>query len=279
MTGAVLAAGTCSNLAGGTLLLAIPVAFAAGLISFLSPCVLPLVPGYLSYVTGLSGADLAGTAAVSDGPGTAVAPAAQLAAQRTHRVLLGSVLFVLGFSLVFISEGTLFGHLGNLGSDYLLEHQTLVNRVGGVLTIALGVVFLGVLPRTQREWRFHRLPRAGVAGAPLLGVLFAVGWTPCIGPTLGTVLQLAFDQSLATAGRGALLTAAYCVGLGVPFVIAGLAFRRALGAFAVVKRHYSLVVWTGGLMLIAVGVLLLTGEWTSLSRHLRDTFSGYTPAC
>jgi cytochrome c-type biogenesis protein len=276
----VLAAGTCSHLAGGTLVLAMPIAFFAGLLSFLSPCVLPLVPGYLSYVTGLSGADLAGTAAVSDGPGTAVAPAAQLAARRTHRVLLGSVLFVLGFSLVFVGEGTLFGHLGNLGSRYLLEHQTLVNRIGGVLTIALGVVFLGVLPRTQREWRFHRLPRAGVAGAPVLGVLFAVGWTPCIGPTLGTVLQLAFDQqSLATAGRGALLTAFYCAGLGIPFVVAGLAFRRAIGAFAVVKRHYGVVVGIGGGMLIVVGVLLVTGAWTTLSQDLRDAFPNPALPC
>jgi cytochrome c-type biogenesis protein len=276
----VLAAATCSHLAGGTLLLAIPVAFLAGLISFLSPCVLPLVPGYLSYVTGLSGADLAGDVAVSDGPGAAVAPAAHLAARHTHRVLLGSVLFVLGFSVVFIGEGTLFGHLGNLGSHWLLTHQTLVNRIGGGLTIALGVIFLGVLPRTQREWRFHRLPRAGVAGAPLLGVLFAVGWTPCIGPTLGTVLQLAFDQqSLATASRGALLTAFYCAGLGIPFVIAGLAFRRAIGAFAVVKRHYGLVVMIGGGLLVAVGVLLLTGTWTTLSNHLRDMFPNPSLPC
>jgi cytochrome c-type biogenesis protein len=280
VTALVLASGTCSDLAGGTLLLAIPVAFVAGLISFLSPCVLPLVPGYLSYVTGLSGADLAGTVATSDGPGTAVAPGARLAAPHTHRVLLGSVLFVLGFSVVFIGEGTLFGHLGNLGSHWLLIHQTLVNRVGGALTIALGIVFLGVLPRTQREWRFHRLPRAGIAGAPLLGVLFAVGWTPCIGPTLGTVLQLAFDQqSLATAGRGALLTAFYCAGLGIPFVIAGLAFRRAIGAFAVVKRHYGVVVMIGGGLLIAVGVLLVTGAWTTLSQNLRDMFPNPSLPC
>jgi cytochrome c-type biogenesis protein len=194
-------------------------------------------------------------------------------------VLVGSVLFVLGFSAVFIGEGTLFGHLGNLGSRFLLEHQTLVNRVGGVLTILLGVVFLGVLPRTQREWRFHRLPRAGVAGAPLLGVVFAVGWTPCIGPTLGTVLQLAFDQSLATAGRGALLTAFYCAGLGIPFIVAGLAFRRAIGAFAVVKRHYAVIVWVGGALLIAVGVLLVTGTWTALSQDLRDLFPNPTLPC
>src|SRR4051812_5320615 len=171
MTNAVLAASTCGHLAGGSLFLAIPVAFVAGLISFLSPCVLPLVPGYLSYVTGLSGADLAGDVSTSDGPGTAVAEATQIAARRTHRVLVGSVLFVLGFSVVFIGEGTLFGHLGNLGSSYLLEHQTPVNRVGGVLTIALGVVFIGVLPRTQREWRVPSPPPGGAGGgAPARGV-------------------------------------------------------------------------------------------------------------
>jgi cytochrome c-type biogenesis protein len=270
------ASSTCQDLANGSLLLAVPVALAAGLISFLSPCVLPLVPGYLSYVTGLSGADLAGsTPAQSDGPGTAATTSFTTAPRRTHRVLAGSVLFVLGFSAVFVSEGALFGNIGSR----LLEHQTAVNRVGGVIAIVLGIVFLGLLPRTQREWRFHRLPRAGIAGAPLLGILFAVGWTPCIGPTLGVVLNLAYADNTATAGRGALLTAVYCIGLGVPFVVAGLAFRHALGAFAVVKRHYGLVIWIGGLMLVAVGVLLLTGEWTQLSRDLRDSFPGYTPAC
>ena len=284
MTGALLAdaATTCQDLANGSLLLALPVALAAGLISFLSPCVLPLVPGYLSYVTGLSGADLAGSTGrlsdepLSDGPGTAATTSLSPTSQRrTHRVLAGSVLFVAGFSAVFVSEGALFGNIGSR----LLEHQTVVNRVGGVIAIVLGVVFLGLLPRMQREWRFHRLPRAGIAGAPLLGILFAVGWTPCIGPTLGVVLNLAYADNTATAGRGALLTAVYCLGLGVPFVVAGLAFRHALGAFAVVKRHYGVVIWVGGLMLVAVGVLLLTGEWTQLSRDLRDSFPGYTPAC
>jgi cytochrome c-type biogenesis protein len=270
------AAATCQHWANGSLLLAAPVALLAGLISFLSPCVLPLVPGYLSYVTGLSGADLAGTSqTVSDGPGTAVATQLAPRSRPTHRVLLGSVLFVAGFTAVFVSEGALFGNIGG----HLLAHQNAVNRVGGVLAIVLGVVFLGLLPRAQREWRLHRLPRAGLAGAPLLGILFAVGWTPCIGPTLGVVLNLSYADSAATAGRGAFLTSVYCVGLGVPFVVAGLAFRRALGAFAVVKRHYGAVIWTGGLMLIGVGVLLLTGEWTSMSRHLRDMINGYTPAC
>ena len=276
MTPRVLAdaGSTFGHAAGGSLLLAIPVAMLAGLVSFLSPCVLPLVPGYLSYVTGLSGADLAGTPPVSDGPGTAVAAHLQ-APVRTRRVLIGATLFVAGFSAVFISEGALFGNIGS----HLLEHQTAVNRVGGVLSILLGIVFLGLLPRLQREWRFHRLPRAGLAGAPLLGMLFAVGWTPCIGPTLGVVLNLSYAGSSATASRGALLTAVYCAGLGIPFVIAGVAFRRALGAFAVVKRHYGIVIWTGAALLIAVGVLLLTGAWTHLSNDLRDMFPTYTAPC
>ena len=270
------AGSTCANLADGSLLLALPVALFAGLVSFLSPCVLPLVPGYLSYVTGLSGADLAGTPpAVSDGPGTAVATHLQNHPVRTRRVLIGSTLFVVGFSAVFVSEGALFGNIGS----HLLEHQTAVNRVGGVLSILLGVAFLGLLPRLQREYRFHRLPRAGLAGAPLLGMLFAVGWTPCIGPTLGVVLNLSYADSSATAGRGALLTAVYCAGLGIPFVIAGVAFRRALGAFAVIKRHYGIVIWTGAALLIAVGVLLLTGAWTHMSNDLRDMFPTYTAPC
>src|SRR4051794_13901556 len=262
--------------ANGSLVLAMPVALAAGVVSFLSPCVLPLVPGYLSYVTGLSGADLAAEPPrVSDGPGTAVATAAATRRRQVPRVVVGALLFVLGFTAVFVSEGALFGGIGT----HLLEHQDTVNRIGGIIAIGLGVVFLGALPRMQREWRLHRLPRAGLVGAPLLGMLFAVGWTPCIGPTLGVVLNLAYADNSATAGRGALLTLVYCVGLGMPFVVAGLAFRRALGAFDLVKRHYAVVVWTGGLLLIAVGVLLLTGEWTTLSQHLRSQFPGYSAPC
>ena len=257
------AGSTFQHAANGSLILAIPVAMVAGLVSFLSPCVLPLVPGYLSYVTGLAGSDL------SDGAdGQAVTTGRRV----SGRMLAGSGLFVLGFALVFVSEGALFGHIGN----QLLAHPTLVNRIGGVLAIVLGLVFIGLVPRLQREWRIHRLPKAGIAGAPLLGVLFAVGWTPCIGPTLSVVLALSYTDNAATAGRGALLTFVYCLGLGVPFILSGLAFRHALGAFAVVKRHYGVVVWTGGLLLVAVGVLLLTGTWDTLSRDLRNVFPGYT---
>lgn len=251
-------AGTAfQHAAGGSLLLAIPVALIAGLISFLSPCVLPLVPGYLSYVTGLSGADLA--------------EHRERLRSVSGRVLAGSLLFVLGLAVVYVSEGALFGNIG----VRLQAHQTAVNRVGGIIAILLGIVFIGVLPRTQREWRVHRLPKAGLVGAPLLGVLFAVGWTPCTGPTLGVVLNLSIQDNTATASRGALLTFVYCLGLGIPFIVTGLAFRHALGAFAVVKRHYGVVVWAGGLLLIAVGVLLLTGVWNTIANDLRHVGSSY----
>jgi len=259
------AGSTFGHAASGSLLLAIPVAMLAGLVSFLSPCVLPLVPGYLSYVTGLSGADLAAEADGSE----------DTPKRRWHvsgRVLAGSALFVLGLAVVYVSEGAFFGHLGNK----LLAHPTAVDRVGGVIAILLGLAFVGLVPRLQREWRVHRVPRAGLVGAPLLGMLFAVGWTPCTGPTLAVVIGLASTDNAATAGRGALLTFVYCLGLGLPFIASGLAFRHALGAFAVVKRHYGVVVWAGGGLLVAVGVLLLTGEWETLSRHLRDVLQGYT---
>jgi cytochrome c-type biogenesis protein len=271
------AATTFQNAANGGLLLAIPVAALAGLVSFLSPCVLPLVPAYLSYVTGLSAADLAAEQhqrQVSDGPGTAVAVGALPRRRRFQggRVLLGSSLFVLGFSSVFILFGAFFGAVG----AHLDQHFVLVDRIAGVVAIAMGVAFLGLLPAAQREWRFHKLPSIGIAGAPLVGLAFGIGWTPCTGPTLTVVLGLAGSPSTGTAARGALLTTAYCIGLGLPFIVAGLAFRRALGAFAVVKRHYAWVLRGGGLLLVAVGVLLVTGEWNTLSIQLHTLTPGYT---
>jgi cytochrome c-type biogenesis protein len=257
----------------GPLLFALPVAAAAGLVSFLSPCVLPLVPGYLSFVTGLSGAELGDdrpTTSPTTGGGTAVAEAPVQV--RRGRVLAGSLLFVLGFSAVFVTSGALFGGLGSL----LVEHKEVVDRVLGALTVLLGLVFLGLIPGMQREVRFHRLPNAGLAGAPLLGVLFGVGWTPCLGPTLAAVQTLAYTQ--ASAGRGALLTAAYCAGLGIPFVLTGLAFKRALGAFAVVKRHYALVMRIGGGLLVVVGLLLVSGVWESVMIELRGWISGFETA-
>jgi cytochrome c-type biogenesis protein len=242
----------------GPLLLALPVAAIAGLVSFLSPCILPLVPGYLSYVTGMSGAELA----EPDNPG----------GPHRGRVVAGTLLFVLGFTAVFASFGALFGYLG---SD-LLAHQTAINVGLGLLVIVLGLAFLGVLPGLQREWRLHAMPTAGLVGAPVLGALFGLGWTPCIGPTLGAVQALAYTT--ASAGRGALLTVAYSFGLGLPFVLAAIGFQRALGAFAWVRRHHLLVMRAGGAMLIVLGLLLVTGLWTDLSIQLRVWTSTFTPA-
>jgi cytochrome c-type biogenesis protein len=236
----------------GSLLLALPVALIAGVVSFVSPCVLPLVPAYLSYVTGLSGEDLA--------------------TARRGRMVAGTGLFVLGFSAVFITAGAAFG---GLGSRLLLYADT-VTRVLGALTVVLGLAFVGLIPGLQRDVRVHRLPVSGLAGAPMLGLLFGIGWTPCIGPTLGAVQTLAYDS--ASAGRGALLTAAYCVGLGLPFVLAAVAFRRALGAFSWVRRHYVWVMRLGGGMLVLLGLLLLTGAWDGLAVQLRIWVSGFETA-
>jgi cytochrome c-type biogenesis protein len=242
----------------GPLLLALPVAAAAGLVSFLSPCCLPLMPGYLSYVTGLAGDQPAGDVLERTG--------ARL------KVLVGSVLFVLGFSVVFVSEGLLFGGLGAL----LAEHRLGIERVLGVVTIVMGLAFLGLVPGLDREMRVHKLPDTGLAGAPLLGVVFGLGWTPCLGPTLAAVQGLAFTQS--SAGRGAILTTAYCLGLGIPFVLMGLLLERSLRAFAVVKRHYGVVKAVGGGLLVLVGVLLVTGWWDQLTIHLRVVIGGWTAA-
>ncbi len=225
--------------ASGSLVLAVPVALVAGLVSFFSPCVIPLLPGYLSYATGLSGADLASGAA----------------GERRGRMLLGSVLFVLGFSVVFVALGTLSGALG----AWLITWRETLTLVLGILTIVLGLAFAGLVPLLQRDWRVHSVPAVGLAAAPVLGFLFGLGWTPCIGPTLAAITTLSLNE--ATAGRGALLSGVYAVGLGVPFIVAGLAYRRALGAFGFVRRHQVWVTRLGGLMLVLVGVLLVTGWW------------------
>ena len=233
----------------GSVLLAIPIAALAGLISFFSPCVLPLVPGYISYVTGVTGADLAEA--------------------RRGRILVGTLLFLAGFTAVFVSFGAAFGYAGNT----LLEHQDVLIRVLGGLTIVMGLSFMGALPGVRREWRLHRRPAAGLAGAPMLGVLFGLGWTPCIGPTLAAVQALAFSE--ASAGRGALLTVAYCLGLGVPFLAAGLAFRKAMGVFTWVKTHYQWVMRAGGGMMIATGLLMVTGVWSYFISQMQSWTAGY----
>ncbi|MFF3783671.1 cytochrome c biogenesis CcdA family protein [Streptomyces sp. NPDC001933] len=235
----------------GALLVALPLAVLAGLVSFFSPCVLPLVPGYLSYVTGVSGTDLAQA--------------------RRGRMVAGASLFVLGFTAVFVSGGALFGFFGQT----LQAHSEVLTKVLGVLMILMGIFFMGLMPwMTQREFRIHKRPVTGLAGAPVLGALFGIGWTPCLGPTLSSVSILAVDQG--TAGRGAILTVAYCLGLGVPFVLAAVAFRKALGAFGWVKRHYAWVMRIGGGMMIVTGLLLLTGAWGTMMQQLQVWSNGFT---
>ncbi len=278
----------------GPLILAAPIAAAAGALTFLSPCVLPLVPGYLSYVTGMSGTDAQraeaaatervavapdGTPVAMDGPASkpsagagaarsAGGPGARAARARTSgltgstrgRTLLGTTLFVLGFSLVFATEGLAFGGLGLV----LVRHQAGVTQILGAVTIVLGLMFAGVFDRFPITGRIARpsiRPRAGLIGAPLLGVLFAVSWTPCVGPTLSAVLSLAFTSG--TAVRGAVLAFIYGLGLGIPFIIVALAFQRGVTAFQFARRHAQLIARIGGGLLVLVGILEVSGAWTA----------------
>ncbi|MFC3576942.1 cytochrome c biogenesis CcdA family protein [Streptomyces yaanensis] len=253
MTGVSTLAATGYNgtVLNGALLVALPIALLGGLVSFFSPCVLPLVPGYLSYVTGVTGTDLAEA--------------------RRGRMVAGASLFVLGFTAVFVSTGALFGSFGST----LQEHRDVLSKVLGALMVLMGVFFMGLMPwLTQREFRVHKRPVTGLIGAPLLGALFGIGWTPCIGPTLSSVLILSSDQG--SAGRGAILTVAYCLGLGLPFVLAAVAFRKALGAFSWVKRHYAWVMRIGGGMMIATGLLLLTGAWDGIVQQMQSWSNGYS---
>ena len=220
----------------------IPVAFVAGLISFLSPCVLPLVPGYLSAVTGVEAGDMAEV--------------------RWQRVLGPSLLFIATFSAIFILLGLTATALGQT----LRDQQELLARIGAVLLIAMGAVFIASIyvDRLNREWRVDSLlRRAGNGGPVVVGAAFAIAWTPCIGPTLGGVLTLAGIHG--QADYGALLLAVYALGLAIPFLLMALAFSRATTAFAVVKRHYRAIIVSGGAVLIAMGVLILSGGFTDLN--------------
>jgi cytochrome c-type biogenesis protein len=231
---------------GGSMVLALPVALLAGLVSFFSPCVVPLLPGYLSYATGL------GAAQVVDGTGS------------RGRMLAGTSLFVLGFATVFVVSGVVAGSAGRA----LNEYRDLITRLLGVVVIVLGLIFAGVLRIGQSDLRLHRIPAVGVAAAPLVGVVFALGWTPCLSPTLGVVINLGFSEG--TALRGGLLGFAYALGLGLPFVIAGLAFTRMARAVAVLRRHQATIMRVGGILLVGVGLLLVTGAWDWVTGTMRQ---------
>ncbi|GAA2546651.1 cytochrome c biogenesis protein CcdA [Neomicrococcus aestuarii] len=232
----------------GSLLLAVPIAVLAGLVSFLSPCVLPLVPGYLGYVTGLTGVDLE--------------------KQGRGRMAWGITLFILGFTAVFMLTGVLFAQL----SIWLRFEGEWVTRVLGVLVILMGIVFMGGFGFMQRDVKVHARPRAGLWGAPILGMTFGLGWAPCIGPTLAAVLALSSGAN-PQPGKAALLTFAYCMGLGIPFLIIALAFRKGMGALKVMRKHQVLLMRIGGALLIVLGLLMAVGLWGQWVTQLQDWFA------
>ena len=228
----------------GFLVTAFPFAFIAGLISFLSPCVLPLVPGYLSFAAGFS---------VSRG-----------------KVLLGSFLFVLGFSAVFVSFGAIFGGLGNT----LSANEEIISWILGVVTIFLGFIFYGRFPFSPTI-RPKMRTTGGLLGAPLLGVLFGIGWTPCIGPALAAVQTLAFQES--SAARGAVLSFGYCLGLGLPFILSGLSIDKSAKLRSIIYRRGDIISKIGGIFLITLGVLQVLGFWSQLMNSMRSLISDFIP--
>ncbi|HVK22200.1 MAG TPA: cytochrome c biogenesis CcdA family protein [Actinokineospora sp.] len=238
----------------GPLLLAAGVALLAGMISFASPCVVPLVPGYLAYLAALVGAE---APAVSTDEGRK---------EGRFRVLGAVGLFVLGFTVVFAAG---IGSLVWL-ADALLVNQDLIQRIGGVLTIAMALVFIGLIPVMQKDLRSHKVPRMGLAGAPILGGIFGLGWTPCLGPTLAGVLSMAASTG-GNAARGYLLVLIYCIGLGVPFLLIAVGVRWAVKASTWLRTHGRAIQLVGGALLLIVGIMLVTGLWADVVGWLRNT--------
>ncbi|WP_436524761.1 cytochrome c biogenesis CcdA family protein [Actinoplanes sp. HUAS TT8] len=244
----------------GPLLLAIGAALLAGLVSILSPCVLPLVPGYISYVTGLAGSDLEAVVGTKEDAGTTRTVTLK------SRVLAGSLLFVLGFTVVFTLIITLVSNV----VFSLKTNQDTLNLILGVLIIILGLAYLGWIPGLQRQARISKLPAAGLLGAPVFGAIFALSWTPCVGPTLGAVIGLA--TTTGQTNRAVTLAIAFSLGLGVPFILFGLFFRKLLGVFQAIRRNSQWVTRVGGALLIVVGVTLVSGQWNHFLIWLQTSF-------
>jgi cytochrome c-type biogenesis protein len=228
----------------GNLILALPIAALAGLISFASPCVIPLVPGYLTYAAGFS--------------------------KNRGKLLFGSALFVFGFTLLFVAYGALFGSLGsNISSN-----QKILSRILGLFTILMGLIFMGRI-NLMRSFKFNRVAESGLIGAPFLGFLFGLGWTPCIGPALAAVQTLAIES--ASAARGSLLSATYCFGLGTPFILTGLFFDKSQSMRKFLAKNGEKISFVGGLLLIIIGAMQITGTWDLLMNSLRSLISGFEP--
>jgi cytochrome c-type biogenesis protein len=235
----------------GNFAVALAIALVAGVLSFASPCVLPLVPGYLGYVGGFAG----------DGE-----------RQDRRRLLLGVGLFILGFSVVFVATGILFGTAGLLLKSWL----SIITPIAGVVVIIMGLVFIGQFTFLQRSFKPEWKVATGLAGAPLLGIVFAIGWTPCLGPVLVAVNSIVFDQG--DPWRGGILAAAYCLGLGVPFLLVALGVSWFAGSVAWMKRHIRVINITGGVLLVIIGVLMVTGLWRNLISVLGSVINGFVPA-
>lgn len=235
----------------GSLLIALPLALLAGLVSFASPCVLPLIPGYLGYVGGLSD-----SGSKSD----------------RRRMLLGVLLFILGFSSIFVTLGLLFGTAGLL----LVPWMNLITRIAGVVIILMGLVFIGMFTSMQRMIKPQWKVATGLGGAPFLGIVFGLGWAPCIGPTLAAVLAISLNGG--SPARGALLGAVYCLGLGIPFLLVALGLNWATGSVSWLKRHIRPINIVGGALLIVVGLVMVSGLWTALMSSLGGVISGFVPA-
>ena len=261
------------TVADGQLLVAVLVALAAGLVSFLSPCVLPLIPGYLAYVSGIAeaspGAGRGSTAAAdARAPGGAFVTATRRMSTRS-RMVLGSLLFVLGFTVVFFLFNIIVGSVG----IWLWQWQETIIRVMGAVVILLGLVFVGAFSKLQMTKKLKFKPRVGLLGAPLLGIVFAVGWAPCMGPTLGVVLSLAMQSG--SLGRASVLALAYCIGLGIPFVLAAFGFGWMTQTMTFFKRHIRAVNLIGGGLLIAIGLLMMTGLWSSMMYSLQAVIDNF----
>jgi cytochrome c-type biogenesis protein len=252
-----MSTGFTETAAAGPLLLALAVSVLAGLVSFASPCVVPLVPGYLSYLAAVVGVD------EQPQPGLLKAPPIM-----RWRVAGSAALFVAGFTVVF-----LLGTVAVLGmTTTLITNQLVLQRVGGALTIVMGLVFVGYVPSLQRQFRFAPRQVSTLAGAPLLGAVFALGWTPCLGPTLAGVITVASATDGASVARGIVLVIAYCLGLGIPFVLLAFGSAAAVGGLDWLRRHTRALQIFGGVLLIAVGVALASGVWNDFVSWLRDGF-------